>query len=125
MIVKFITVRFRELANDPLAIVIYRFCIIIFASMSYPNFSSLTYTGICNLGTQILRKRIRCSSAQFLSWNHYLKTDGASHLILFFVKVLVIYRFCIIYFFNVKPKICVHTYLRRYYMYLGTHANFA
>ena len=42
MIVKFITVRFRELANDPLAIVIYRFCIIIFASMSYPNFSSLT-----------------------------------------------------------------------------------
>ena len=87
MIVKFITVRFRELANDPLAIVIYRFCIIIFASMSYPNFSSLTYTGICNLGTQILRKRIRCSSAQFLSWNHYLKTDGASHLILFLVRI--------------------------------------
>ena len=93
MIVKFITVRFRELANDPLAIVIYRFCIIIFASMSHPNFTSLTYTGICNLGTQIFRKRIRCSSAQFFSWNYYLKTDGASHLILFSGKAFVIYLF--------------------------------
>ena len=34
MIVKFITVGFREFVNDPLAIVIYRFCIIIFAKGS-------------------------------------------------------------------------------------------